>query len=264
MSQSLGDAWQENKRFVAGVAVAVGVFLIGLVLIGHFFGSELVRARRVIDTTSRKLKSESMYAPDDLAAAQSDNEALKASLETLRRAVAFAPRARFVHDAAHGSASNHYFATVSGVREELLTLAGRANLRLADDLGLPALSPTREEEIARYLEGLDVVDRAVRMAIESGVQRIDRIEIKLDPALNSKQGVGEVESTRVEIALSGAPGPIVEFLRLSQAAPGGAALGPLLVEKALVTPTRSKVDEATLEITFVAARLTQAAEPTDA
>src|SRR5204863_482021 len=83
----------------------------------------------------------------------------------------FAPRPAFAFDPAKGSASNQYFATVSSVREELLTLAGRNNMRIAEDLGLPALSPTRESEIVRYLEALDLVDRAVRLALASGVDR---------------------------------------------------------------------------------------------
>jgi hypothetical protein len=141
------------------------------------------------------------------------------------------------------------------VRDELLTLAGRNNLRLPDDLGLPALSPTREEEIARYLEALDLVDRAARAAMAAGLQRIDKVEIRLDPKLATRQGVGEIERTRVEITAAGAPGPIVRFLSATQEPAATGGWKPLIVEKADVLTSRGKPDEATLQATFVVARL---------
>jgi len=164
---------------------------------------------------------------------------------------------------------------VSRVRDDLLKTAGRGNLRLPDDLGLPALSPTREAEIERYLEALDLVDRAVRLALAAGVQRIDKIEIRLDPKLSSRQGVGDLERTRVEISASGLPAPLVHFISETQAKGGGSAaaspagsagapgsrssaagLGPLLIEKADIQSSRTKPDEAVLTVTFVAARVT--------
>lgn len=255
----LNNYWQENKRFVVSVTCGVIVFAVGSMLIDSFFRAELLKERRSADSTAKKLRAEAMYTQTDLSAVQKENEDLAHAVDVLRAAVAFQPRADFVLDPARGAASNHYFATVSRVREELLTLTGRANLRLPEDLGLPALSPTRDSEIARYLEALDLVDRAVRMAIASGVDRIDRIEIKLDPKLTSRQGVGEIENTRVEFVLSGRPTPMVRFLQETQqpgsSGPNASAAGPLLIEKAQMQPARTKTDEVGLELTFVVARL---------
>ncbi len=255
----LQNYWQENKRFVVSVAAGAIVFAVGSMLIGSFFRAELAQQRRSADATAKKLRSESMYTQSDLATAQKERDETAQAVEVLRTSVAFAPRRDFVLDPARGAASNQYFGAVSRVREELLTLAGRANLRLPEDLGLPALSPTRESEIERYLEALDLVDRAARMAISAGVQRIDRIEIKLDPGLTSRQGVGQIESTRVEFNMSGRPTPLVRFLEESQS-PGGSAVsgepvGPLLIEKAQMQPARTKTEEVGLEVTFVVARV---------
>ena len=266
--------WQENKRFVVFVASGVIVFVIGSMLVNSFFRNELVAQKRSADSATKKLKTEPMYRDSDLAAAQKENEALKVAVATLASAVAFDARPQFRFDPAKGSASNQYFATVSSVREELLTLAGRSNLRLPEDLGLPALSPTREADIVRYLEALDLVDRAARIAMATGVERIDALEIKLDPKLTSRQGAGDIERTTVEFKISGRPSPMVQFLTLSQsanltkelaadakaAAPATvfskAALGPLLIDKMEMVPSRTKPnEEAVLEVTFVVARL---------
>jgi hypothetical protein len=86
----------------------------------------------------------------------------------------------------------------------------------------------------------------------------------------------------VEIAASGLPAPLVHFISATQAqdsgpasGPGGAAsgadasgerpsgaqtasgrFGPLLIEKAEIQASRTKSDEAILQATFVAARVT--------
>jgi len=256
----LNDFWQENKRFVVLTASGAVLFLAGTMAVSRTFRASLDGQRRIATSAQHKLRTERMFSAQDLARAQAENEALLASVGSLREAVAFQARPGFKLDARLGAPSNQYFAAVSRVREELLTLAGRGNLRLEEDLGLPALSPTREGDIERYLEALDLIDRAVRMALAAGVERIDRIAIKLDPKLASRQGVGDVERTRVELKAGGRPAPLVRFLSLTQSAPGpggadGVEGGPLLIEKAELQPARTKPDEAGLEVTFVAARV---------
>lgn len=253
------DYWQENKRFLVTVASGALVFVIGSMLVGKFFGDELNRQRSAAASADRKIRGDPMYTSSELATAQDENQALQAAVDVLVKSTAFQPRPNFVLDQKRGSPSNQYFAVVSAVREDLLKLAGRANLRVPSDLGLPALSPTREPDITRYLEALDLVDRGVRMAIASGCERVDKIEIRLDPKLTSREGTGHVEKTRVAFYLSGKPAPMVEFLSLTQQ-PGaldaaGVPLGsPLLIEKSEMNPARTGTD-ALLEMTFVVARL---------
>jgi len=251
----LNNYWQENKRFLLTIAAGLLVFFIGWMLIGRFFGDELGRQRLAGDSAARKLRTDAMYTPSDLSDAQAENEALKASVDVLQKSTAFHARSQFVLDPKRGSPNTQYFAVVSQVREELLKLAGRNNLRLPEDLGLPALSPTRESDIARYLEALDLVDRGVRMALAAQCERIDKIDIKLDPRLTSREGVGNIERTRIVFVISGKPAPLVEFLALSQqpAAAEGSG-GPLLIEKSDMLPARAG-NEAALEVTFLAARL---------
>jgi hypothetical protein len=252
----MNDWWQENKRFAVLVASGAIVFVIGLMLIDRFFAQELKSRQAALSSVQRKLANDPLFTSEQLATLQKENAELSQAVETLRGSVAFVARPAFRFDAKKGAAGNQYFQVVSTVREELLTLAGRANLRIPEELGLPALSPTREPDIERYLEGFDLVDRAVRMAIGTGVERVDRIDIKLDPRLSSREGVGAVERTRVEMALSGEPGPLVQFLVASQSAKDG---GPLVIEKCEMQPARTKADEAGLEVTFLVVRLHETA-----
>lgn len=253
----LNDFWQENKRFVVTVASGAILFVIGSMVIDSLFRSDLQKQELEARNLGDKLRNSALFGAAEQRRAEEQNAALVAAIEKLSQAVDFKTRARFQLDAAKGPAANQYFGTVSAVREELLRAAGRANLRLPEDLGLPALSPTKELEIQKTLEAFDLVERVVRIALDSGVERVDRIEIKLDPALVSRAGVGEVERTRVTFVASGAPQPLVRLLLGSQSsAPEGApGLLPLVLERAELTPARNKSDEATLEAVFCVVRL---------
>lgn len=252
--------WQENKRFTLVAGGGALAFLVGWLAIGSYLGDDLAAQRRAALSTQQKLSKEPLYTADQQREAEERNASLEQAAEELSKAVAFAPRPAFALDRKRGVPGQQYFAAVAATREDLLRRAGRANLRLPEDLGLPALSPTKEGDIVRHLEALDLIDRAVRMALESGVERVDRIQIQIDPRLTSKQGVGAIERTRVTFTLSGRPGPLVAFLARTQSAEalgdGSGAAGPLLVERADMQPARNKADEAGLEAVFIVARLT--------
>jgi len=256
----LNDYWQENKRFLTIVAGGLLVFVIGEMVVGSAFGDDLKAQQRSVRKSTGDLRKE-MFKRDDLATARLENESLRAAVDQLSQAVAFQPRPEFVLDARRGSASSQFFNVVARTREGLLTLAGRNNLRTPDSVGLPALSPTQDDDIARHLEALDLIDRVVRMAVEVGVERIDRIDIKLDPALGSRQGVRFIERTRVEFAISGAAVPIERLLLATQAQEQGQQL---LIHALDMLPSKAKPDEARLELTFAIARLSGVAAGEDA
>jgi hypothetical protein len=248
----LNEYWQENKRFVVSVASGLIVFVTGSMLVNGFFRDDLVQQKKSAASTESKLKNEAMYSPADLTLAEKEHEDLKHAVDVLSKAVEFEPRAAFRLDPQRGSANNQYFQAVSTTREHLLTDCGRGNLRIQEDLGLPALSPTHDSEIERYLAALDLVDRAVRVALAAGIERIDKMQILLDPKLTSRQGVGDVERTRVTFGISGHTNPMVEFLLRTQTP---ADYPALLIEKAEIQPALGKVDEAKLDVTFVLAQL---------
>ena len=144
----LNDYWQENKNFVLCVAAGFLVFFIGNGLIQSNIGADVTAARGRINSTQRELGKLTLTKAD-LREAERENEELRAAVGELVQRVGFKARPEFTLDPSRGSASNQYFAQVSTIREELSREAGRLGVTIPDDLGLPTLAPTREDELAR-------------------------------------------------------------------------------------------------------------------
>jgi len=247
----LDDIWQANKQFIVSVSAGVMVFLIGTVVVDRVYGSDLRSARTQLRTNQRSLGTE-RFGPEVQAQAREVNEALKQSLIQLSEAAAFRSREEFKLTRGQGSAGGQYFALVDRVRDSLLTLASRNRLRLPADLGLQMLQTTRAEVIERHAEALDVIDRVVRLCVEVGVDRIDSIQVRLDPAFDSRHGLGQVERTRVTFKFTSSAQPVVELLARTQDAAAGHSLP---IENVDLLGARSKQDEVRAEVTFLVVRL---------
>lgn len=239
----LDGYWQENKRFVTGVAGGGAAFLVLWWLIDSNLGKDLRRmeSRRV--NLTRDL-GEPMFGNAELERAQAENEALRAAVAALRRHTDFQSRPQF--ELQGGDApSSRYVSAVAQVRDSLLQDAGRAGLVVPPDLGLPTLAPTREAEIARTLEALDAVEQLVRHAMAARVQRIDQIRIRLDSRLLAGKPIADLERSEIEIALSGPSGPIVRLLELCAEPVDGRVLQ---VRRAEIKDARGKRNEVRLEL----------------
>ncbi|MFT5289294.1 MAG: hypothetical protein ACI8QS_001783 [Planctomycetota bacterium] len=245
------DYWQENKRFVTTVAVGLVVFLIARQTLSSKFDGDIQASRRSISTSESKVRK-IVHTSSDLADVQRENESLITAVETLAGGLRFLPRDDFSLQADAGSASNQYLRTLSRVREDLLLLANRGGLRLDDSLGMPKLSPTRDEEIERHLEALDAIDSVVRFAIDSGIDSIDRIQLRLDPGLGSRQGLGLIERTRVEFQMRGDSRSLLAVLTATQRA---LPAGVLPIDSLEVTPSSAKKEEVRMDMTLVLPRL---------
>jgi len=244
------EFWQENKRFVLAVLAGAIAFFVGLGVVRSTWWSEVGRTRASIARTQGDLRRP-LFSAQDRDRAREQNTALLTVVGDLRGRVHFEPRAEFSVDGRAGSISNTYFAVASSVRENLLTLAGRAGLRLPESLGLPP-SVTDDDEIVRYLEGLDVVDRVVHLAMRAGVERVDAIRMRLDPAILADRPLPTIERTEIEMELSGSPRPLVALLVLLQEPRDGSVL---LVDEVEMKTARVKRDEATLKLTLLVVHL---------
>ena len=247
----LNEYWEENRRFVLGVLGALVVFFIAHSLVKSIYADDIVSKRGQISRSKSDL-NEPMYSSADLALAEEQNAALKAALQELIGPTHFAPRDAFALDAERGSASSQYLRALGDVREELVRLAGRANMLLDNSLGLPALSPTRDVEIERYLEGLDLVDQLVRSAIDAGVTRVEQLRIVLDPGLKSREGLGKIERTKVSCSLFGNSLALEGLLNATQRPANGRSLHIFELE---MNPSKSKDDEVRLDLTLLIARV---------
>ncbi len=246
------EYWQENKRFVGIVFAGFVVFLIARGVISSTVGDE-VKAAQGKESRERSKLSAPMYSTRDRDAAERENEALVLVANQLKDAVAFVPREAFSL-AGSLSPSARYHAALTKVREEILPLASRANMVVDSDLGQPDLSPTREEEIVRHLEALDLIDRALRLSIEVGLARVDKIHVALDAGLRSKGGVGIVENTRVELELGGNGAAVLEFIRRTQE-PDLVIGGRAFTILSLNTSTSRRAGEIEVKLSLAVVRL---------
>ena len=248
----LSGYWQENRRFVLSVGGGALVFLIGFAVENALFRDELNATRQEIQRFKNKLET-APFGPQDLADAEAENTALRAAVEKLSAAASLHPRSEFVPDPSAGSSANQYLRTLSRVREELLQRCNRASLDIDSSLGMPELSPTVETQIVRYLEALDVVETVADLALRARVDRIDKIQVRLDPGHGSREGVGPIERTRVVMSLAGSSLALTRVLAWTQRPGAGGRVLP--IDQFEMVTARGKAGEVRLEVTFVVAHV---------
>lgn len=246
----LESFWQENKRFLLMVGGGLLVFLIAYLVIEGMYEDELVANQRSLRSSQNALAAP-FYSRADLEVAEEQNEELRAALVTLKGAIEFEPREAF--QLAPGmTAYNQYFRQVERVDGELSTLANRSRVIIPPGLDLEMIDSTQPDLIQRWLEAVDLIERVVRLAIESGVDRVDRIQVKLDPALQGRGTVDEIESTKVTFDMRSEPEPVARLLSLSQSVEGG---GPLPLADLDVVGASAKREEIRVKVTFLIARV---------
>jgi hypothetical protein len=247
--------WQRNRRFVLQVAGGLLVFLMLNLFLSRTLGRDLRRAEgeRATQTAKlRRLKSEGHPAAHrDLA--QADFDALSGAIAAFTGRVDFEPSSEY-EDALENLTPGAYLSAVTRVRDGLLMRASRADVDLESSLGLPEISPTRPEEIERTLEALDAIERVASLAIDAGVERIDKIKIRLDPGLFGRRGKGALERTRIDLRLLGANGPLLRALLATQR-PLDPRHKALMIETMQAVPERDRPDELRIELTVVVTRL---------
>lgn len=252
----LENIWQANKRFFVTVGSGLLVFLIGYMIVESAYDDKVKSMRQSLRKNKGDLTNNKRYSEANRVQALDENEALEAAVEQLKAAVAFEPRKEYVVQTMSGgtAAANQYFEAVDRVKENLTTLASRNRLRIPGDLGLETLNTTRPELIERHFEALDVIDRVVRLAVEAGVQRIDKIQVQLDPGLTARHGLGDIERTQVRMTLICGAEEAVRWIGLTQSDRYGK---PLAVHDLDVQSAKVKTDEVSLDITFIVVRLNE-------
>jgi hypothetical protein len=251
MAMDVSNYWQENKRFLIAVGMGVVVFFGAWQALDSTIGAELRKQQGRRSKLDADLRS-SMYSAKDLERAREQHAALMAAAEKLRANVEFVARPAFRIEKGQ-LATSRYITVLEQTRDELRRKAGRNGLFVPPDLGMPAISPTKEVELARYLEALDAIEQTVQLAIKSDCARIDSIRVKLDPRLLGGRPIQDVERTAIEFKLIGPAQPLTRLLTLLQDPSAGRTL---TVDKADIAPARSKnSDDVKLELTLLVAHL---------
>ncbi|MEZ5976491.1 MAG: hypothetical protein R3F33_12655 [Planctomycetota bacterium] len=212
---NLSDYWQENKKLVSFVLGGVVLFFVAFLWLNSSLGAQDRSSLRKLAELKSDLAAP-LYVQADRKAAQDDNTGLNQALSALAGRAVFETREEFRLKPGEGSPSNVYFQRVDQVREGLARIASRSRASLPDELGLEPLMTNDVETITRHLAALDLIDRCVRQALASGLTSIDRLAVHLDPAFQSKQGVGAIERTRIDFEARGDSEAMTAFLVATQ------------------------------------------------
>lgn len=249
----LEEYWQENKRFLAQVGIGLVVFLVGSGVIGATVGAKADAERRRAAGFQREL-GKPYFRAAERRDAEADHDALVEAALALRDQVEFDPRAEFrgTDDAPQRIDTNHFLTVASRVRAELMPLASRSNVEVDETLGLPEQSPTRTDEIERYLDALDVIERVVGAAIEERVVKVESIKVRLDPGLRGRKGVGSIERSRILFEIHGSDLALQRLIAATQRAEPQA----LVLDEVEMSRSRQDPGVVVLELAVLMARVT--------
>jgi len=167
--------WQTHRRFLSGAAGALLLFLLAESLIGSTARSSLLSSQRRLRAAEGKLGTPS-FGPADVARLEKHARALEERVAELGGRTLPPLRQEFRPQAGQ-SPTQHYIELTGRLRRELIPWANRRNVDVDETLGLPPISPTDPQKIARVLRGLDLVERVVRLAVESGAGKVSDLEI---------------------------------------------------------------------------------------
>lgn len=250
--------WQENKKALIAIGSGLLVFLIANTIVDGIFGQDLGDALRDKMVAQSELRK-SRYDAYALDIAVEDNDALVEARDGLLEAVAFQTRPEFKSRSELGSISGQYFARVEQVREQLSRLARRSGLRPPDDAwGIIMPQTNAAPTIQRHFEALDLIDRIGHLAIEAGVQRISRIQVRLDPGFGSRKGLDGIERTRVQFSFDTSAASVSTLLILTQMVePYGQSL---TIEEFDIKGERNRPGHVKANMTFTIVRLDASTE----
>ena len=252
MASDFTSLWQKDKPFWTFLGGGLALFLVGETAIGYLYRDDL-EAARVQIRAERKELGKKRANRANLEAVEAVHRRLQEGIAAVEGKVQFQESPEFQLAEGAASPENQYFDIVTRIRERLVTRAHHNNIEVPDSLGLPAVSPTGKEEIRRTLRGLDLVQRAVGLAIDLEVDRVE--EIRIEPEARAKRKEGEagkggasIDTVRVRMRIAGSGHALAGFLEATQTAGR-----PLLMERCKLSAS-SRGDWLVGDLEFLALR----------
>ncbi|KAA3607133.1 MAG: hypothetical protein DWQ01_15630 [Planctomycetota bacterium] len=168
--------WQTHRRFLMGIAAGLVLFLIAEAILGSTVGSRHKRGKSSIQSQNKILRSSKWYGSSSVTELrQRLNELDDRAGNLVGRTLPVLPEA---YQPEEGQSWRQHYIQLSGdVREDLIPWALRQNVEVDESLGLPPTSPNEPQKIQKVLRGLAVVEQVVRLAVASGAEKVDDMEI---------------------------------------------------------------------------------------
>ena len=247
--------WQENKRFILTLAAGMLVFFIANATIERLYGSPIDAARTATTRATRDLSGD-LYSASDRALAEEENAALLRGFERVVDSAAFKPRPSF-HPTSDETAKSEAIFAMEGLRERLRDLASQTRTRLPDGLDLDSITTTNVDEIERRMHAMDLLERALSLALQAGVRNVRSISIDLDPAFRSSRGMGPIEKTKIMIDVESTAEAVTRWLALVETPDQNDPMRSqaLPIESLEMQRVSTKEDEVQTDVTFLVLRV---------
>jgi hypothetical protein len=207
----LSELFEENKKFILGVAGAAVVFFIA----DRIVSDDAEATTRKADAIVRDLQRESYPVAADTQKAARLKKELEARLAESTKRLAYAPDEGFDVAPSARDADLQYNALFRRVREEVVDGAAAYDIDVDPTLGLPEVSPSQPDEISRYANALDVVRRVSLLAIDAGVRSIGPITVSKGSIGRFRSSESFLEELEITVRITGgmsSVGEVVEAL----------------------------------------------------
>ncbi|MFN0206714.1 MAG: hypothetical protein ACKVS6_10440 [Planctomycetota bacterium] len=216
MAFDLNTFLQENKKYLMGSFVGAAVFLAAYAIIDSFVWDEIRSAKREVSTIDIKRKKEEFYSQKNYDEAAAIQQKLDESITTIIDRLKFIPRPEFQLKDGGASPANQYLDIATKFRDKRGDDARSRGIVLIESAGIPDRAPTQPDDIRRTLVGIDLIDRVLGFAIESGARAIDRIVITTDTSA-VRAGSAIREEIKVEFEMEFTSRALSQFLEMTQA-----------------------------------------------
>jgi len=183
------EIWQENKRWILGVALGAIVFWIGTLVIDGLYSAE--PTERLTSKAQRAVRSEDgFYDSSARTAAESEHEELGALRQRLDKTLEFVPLDEFLL-AGKGLPDLHFDSVSRRIKRQLVDSADALGVEL-DDKDLAWKAPEGREQIQSSLISLCLLEQAARRLMKAHEQ-----VRAADPAAI---GLAAIDSLRIDDA----------------------------------------------------------------
>jgi hypothetical protein len=210
--------WQTHRRFILGFAGGAVLFFILLAVTGGGAKKRFKSESTSVSRTKRELQSNALYTSSQVATLENQLRQVQEQVEVLAGGALPPFRERFQVPPGL-SPAQHYISLTGEMRDELVGWSLRRNCEVDESLGLPPVSPTEAQQIERVLRGLDVVDRVVRIAVESGAVEVEKIRIAEKRRRRSGRDASSLDITPVTLEVvfrQRSPAPFLRALLAEQ------------------------------------------------